>query len=58
MATANNSKVKKRGPQIKGIVAAARAIGCTRETLWAVIHRKRFSPLIEKAWLSWKKNHK
>jgi hypothetical protein len=40
--TIGNS-VSQRGPEIRGIVAAARALNCSRQYLWAVIRKKRVS---------------
>jgi len=36
-------KIRKRGPRIKGICGAAKALGVTHQHLWAVLRGRRAS---------------
>ena len=36
-------KIRKRGPRIKGICGAAKALGVTHQHLWAVLRGRRVS---------------
>ncbi len=43
---ATPTTVRRRGRRIKGIVAAAAALGVTRGHLWSVLHGRRQSQLL------------